>query len=118
MSHKPTINPEYFENLVNEGMSHVSRDLRLRIILERSVEKIEDARKKGLTHATLIIEDGELSPELIGLLESSIKPVRLSSDDYYGNDDDSDDSDYTSKQRLTFDWGPIDVSSKSKCIIV
>ena len=117
MSHKPTISPEYFEDLVKEGMSHLSRDTRLQVILERSVERIEKARKKGLTHATLVVEDGELSPELIGLLESSIKPVRLTIDDYYG-DDDSDDDDDDDKQRLTFNWGPIDVSSKSKCIIV
>lgn len=107
MSYKSNISPEYFEDLVKEGSSHVPRDVRLQIILERTIKKIEEARKKGLTQTTLIDDDGELSPELIGLLESAIKPVRLTKDCYY-----------TVKQMFIFDWGPIDETSKSKCILI
>ena len=75
MSQKPTIDPEYFENLVNEGMSRIPRDVRLQVILNKVIEKIEGARKKGLTHASLVLAENEkLSPELIGLLEDAIRP--------------------------------------------
>ena len=120
MSQKPTIDPEYFENLVNEGMSRTPRDVRLQVILDKVVDKIEGARKKGVTHASLVLkEDEKLSPELIRLLEDAIDPVRLSVKNNYYDDDDSEYGD-APQQKLDFDWGPIDVSSPptSKCIII
>ena len=114
MSQKPTINPEYFENLVKEGMSQEerARDLHLQVILNRVVEEIEVARKDKLTRVTFVLEkDEELSLESITLLKDTIKPVRLY--EYLCPDDDDD-----VKQHITFDWGPIDVSTTSKCIII
>lgn len=114
MSQKLTVGPEYFENLVKEGMSHEerARDLHLQVILDRVVEEIEVARKNKLTRVTFVLEkDEELSLESIRLLKDTIKPVRLY--EYLCPDDDND-----VKQHITFDWGPVDASTTSNCIIV